>query len=221
MNLKIPLHIWIFCWHFGILQSSTLDKASAGIKNINKVVILQSHTHVILIQNSIKHIPSCYFTDLPNLRQLEIDINQVDSIDDFAFSQLYNLQFLDLQSNKLQAVTTNMFKGLISLQRLYLNSNEIHTLAIGSFSDLTDLQQLFLHLNQLQTVQEGIFDPVSHPSDLNDFRIYSNPSVIQCNCDIAWIVEAYGDWMCFKSSSRSNMCWTSSCCKLQCLHSPA
>ncbi len=206
-KLKISLQLCIFYCLYGILQGSTLNKASSGISSMHQVSISSSHSKVLLTQNSIRHIPSCYFINLPNLLELQIDAQHskvLDSIDDFAFNGLYNLTFLDLRDNGLEVVRRNMFKGLVRLQKLSLNSNKIHTVEIGSFSDMTGLEKLWLHLNKLQTVQEGIFDPISHPNNLNDFRIYSD--VLECDCDIEWIVDAYGDWIGVSSFAPDTKC---------------
>ncbi len=98
-----------------------------------------------------------------------------------------------------------MFKGLFSLQKLHLQQNVIHTIQYFSFSDLAQLNNFQLWDNKLSTIFEDVFNTSNHPVALNQFVIGNNP-LLNCDCQMLWLLEAVGDWiqMQYKSSTICN-----------------
>lgn len=56
----------------------------------------------------------------PNLRQLNLDANQITAIDDKAFVGMTGLTTLYLPRNKLTSISASVFKGLTNVGFLYV-----------------------------------------------------------------------------------------------------
>jgi Leucine-rich repeat (LRR) protein len=137
----------------------------------NLVHLEELNLSVNLLGNRLK---SVLFRGLKNLKCLNLNSNQLSTLDSEIFSGLYNLLFLDLGNNKLSSVSTSLFMNLTKLAILNLgfnkltdfkednryvfssmkmlavlclNNNLIHNFVDGLFDDLVNLRVLTLHLN--------------------------------------------------------------------------
>nr|AGJ51097.1 variable lymphocyte receptor C [Petromyzon marinus] len=94
--------------------------------------------------------------------KLELDFNQLASIDAKAFQGLPHLTFLSLNNNKLQYLPVGVFDQLKHLNELYLGQNQLKSLPERVFDKLTKLTLLDLQQNQLQSIPEGIFKTLTN-----------------------------------------------------------
>nr|AGJ51118.1 variable lymphocyte receptor C [Petromyzon marinus] len=94
--------------------------------------------------------------------KLELQFNQLASIDAKAFHGLRHLTFLSLDNNKLQSLPAGVFDGLSELDRLSLQLNQLKSLPPRVFDSLTQLTLLNLDNNQLQRIPEGAFDKLTN-----------------------------------------------------------
>nr|AIO08214.1 variable lymphocyte receptor C [Petromyzon marinus] len=103
-------------------------------------------------------------TGIPaSTEKLQLDYNQLASIDEKAFWGLSNLTYLTITNNpQLQSLPVGVFDRLTSLEKLYLNYNQLKSLPPRVFDSLTKLTELQLNINQLQSIPEGIFKTLTN-----------------------------------------------------------
>lgn len=109
-----------------------------------------------LARNHVKRIPSRLFIGAPNLQEIDLSENRIDTIDDYAFDRLAKLEFLFLQNNGLTVVRQHSFSGAENLRGLQLEDNEIETIEDGALN-LPLLKSLFLGHNKLTTLSDRTF----------------------------------------------------------------
>lgn len=108
---------------------------------------------------------------MPKLRELRLDTNAIETIDDFTFANLSSLTTLHLEFNKISVINRNTFSGLFKLIRLTLDANDIHTIENGAFSDLKELRKLGLSENKLKVLNNQI---LRGPTRLTELSIGGN-----------------------------------------------
>lgn len=95
--------------------------------------------------------------DLPtDIRELDLTMNNISSIPDFAFSRYRRLENLRLTSNVLVEMSNNSLFGLWRLENLYLDGNKLETVPIA-FHALQNLQTLHLDANHISKVPPDSF----------------------------------------------------------------
>nr|AIO08270.1 variable lymphocyte receptor C [Petromyzon marinus] len=101
-------------------------------------------------------------TGIPaSTEKLQLDFNQLASIDAKAFHGLRHLTFLSLNNNQLQTLPVGVFDQLENLQDLRLGENQLKSLPPRVFDSLTKLTWLGLEQNQLQSIPKGAFDKLT------------------------------------------------------------
>ncbi len=176
-----------------ISEQTTFDKVNQGVTNITLHTIPGGTTIVWFGQNSITYIQGNYFKNLLNLREIWLPLNAITDISDSAFAQVPTVTEICLHYNELTVVREMMFSGLPNLAKLRLDYNQIHTVEALSFKDNTALTYLNLEWNSLQSVPRSVFDPTNYPTNLNDFRMRSNP--LQCNSSLCWLKQLDTTWI--------------------------
>eukprot|EP00122_Pirum_gemmata_P002848 Pgem_evm1s2566 len=83
------------------------------------------------------------------------------------FSLLPNIRVLNLESNNMQTINISNFAGLSNLSRLDLGSNNIPESGLPSFSSLTNLTFLSLKNNRITSIKNSTFDGLSKLTHLN------------------------------------------------------
>lgn len=78
-----------------------------------------------------------------------IDLNNqnIDSIDSDTFNDLNQLETLYLHENKLTKLDSDLFSSLLNLKVVWLESNNIVSLNRNIFANLTQLEMVCLHNN--------------------------------------------------------------------------
>ncbi|XP_061582578.1 extracellular matrix protein 2 isoform X2 [Cololabis saira] len=105
----------------------------------------------------LSHFPPL---NLPGLKSLSLEGNDISSIPAGAFNGIPNLEWINLKKNRLtsEGIHPAAFKGLKMLQRLYLDGNLLEVVP----SDLpTTLQELKVSENRLRRVEENSFHGLS------------------------------------------------------------
>nr|AIO08102.1 variable lymphocyte receptor C [Petromyzon marinus]AIO08254.1 variable lymphocyte receptor C [Petromyzon marinus] len=111
--------------------------------------------------------------------KLELDYNQLASIDEKAFRGLSNLTYLTITNNpQLQSLPVGVFDQLKNLNELRLDSNKLQSLPVGVFDQLKNLNELRLSSNQLKSLPSGVFDSLTKLTrlDLNTNQLQSIPA---------------------------------------------
>nr|AIO08223.1 variable lymphocyte receptor C [Petromyzon marinus] len=128
--------------------------------------------------NQLASIDAKAFWGLSNLTYLTITSNnQLQTLPAGVFDQLTELGTLGLQSNQLKSLPERVFDKLTKLTLLDLYNNQLQSIPKGAFDKLTNLQTLELSTNQLQSVPHGAFDKLTNLQtlDLRNNKLQSVP----------------------------------------------
>jgi len=163
-------------------QLTELDLSNNRLNSVPAIVSSLPGLHLLdLSFNQIKNISCVDFSNLTQLRTLQIIRNDISLIENFAFKDLKNLvtltigsnrlllngyfkkdlhklESLDMANNKLDSVHSGDFESLKSLRNLSLSDNQILFIEPGSFNGLTNL--IFLNLQSNKLSQSSLKDSV-------------------------------------------------------------
>lgn len=147
-----------------ILQNS--QSSAEAIKSVlNKVDALLLAWPIEDVEpNKIANLTG--LSNLPNLKYLDLDSQNITTINNNTFAGLPNLTSLGLGNNKITAIPANTFSNLPKLEALNLEFNRISSLNAGSFSGLSKLERLSLVANQLTTLPSNGFSSLSKLTSL-------------------------------------------------------
>ena len=120
-----------------------------------------------LNNNNIITIESGTFDGLKNLQQLNLNNNQITTLKSGSFNGLTKLERFDIFNNPITTIESGAFTGLTNLQQLNLIYNPITTIESGAFTGLTKLQVLDLSNNQITSINDGTFNGLSNLQELN------------------------------------------------------
>lgn len=170
---------------------------------VSKFVDLQ-RLHLAFSQ--IREIENGTFSNLRDLRQLNLANNHIEKINARTFDGLEKLEVLHLTGNQYCKIDENAFTNLKSLKELHMGQIGIMSVSKNTFDGINLITILDLHGNNLQDFDRGIFKKLPHLEYLdlsgNLFRKLSNESEVnfrqlktvhlfdnpwQCNCEIKWM----------------------------------
>ncbi|XP_011502166.1 PREDICTED: leucine-rich repeats and immunoglobulin-like domains protein 3 [Ceratosolen solmsi marchali] len=150
-------------------------------------------THLSLSHNMINTISKTALTHYPELQNLDLSGNKINSIQKGLFLAP-KLKILNLNSNQINLIEANSFENLTSLQELRLsknrlvafkdylkkldklrvldvNRNEFRQIDALTFKELKSLKKLRLKRNKIETLKDGAFWPLSNLTELQlDFN---------------------------------------------------
>ncbi|CAI9744536.1 adhesion G-protein coupled receptor G6-like [Octopus vulgaris] len=110
-----------------------------------------------LQDNNIATIQEGVFTGLKNLKQLILWNNKISTIEEDVFTRLSDLTSLDLDGNGISTIKEGSFNGLSNLTKLDLRNNKISTIKEGTFTRLSNLNYLYLQNNLIEKYEDGAF----------------------------------------------------------------
>ncbi|KAM4741801.1 leucine-rich repeats and immunoglobulin-like domains protein 1 [Anableps anableps] len=121
--------------------------------------------------NKLASLSAEAFTDLPNLRELRLDHNELTSIPDLgqAASKLVSLY---LHHNKIRNIDGSRTTELVSVETLDLSNNDITDLRGDGFPVGLKIRDLYLSNNKISTLQLGALDHLG--STLQVLRLSRN-----------------------------------------------
>ncbi|CAM5135489.1 unnamed protein product [Natator depressus] len=102
-------------------------------------------TFVNVSHNSICRLPPASFHHLPQLQQLQLVSNHLETIEDGAFENLSALDTLNLSDNRLAKLSKGAFQGLGNLTHLSLRNNPLSTIHPRALQPLGNLRTLDLY----------------------------------------------------------------------------
>nr|XP_029516349.1 toll-like receptor 13 [Oncorhynchus nerka] len=170
-QLRLFLCFLMYCWSLAdpvcgyFLKNCTIRGNLSDPSNM-KVLCYNRNLEVIpldiplkvsnldLAMNKISKIEKLDFTDLSNLKILNMSINQISQVDDGALGHLDALQELGLAHNRLTTLSDHLFQGLANLSLLHLDNNLIATISSSSFQPLSSLKTVNLTKNNLYNMKE-------------------------------------------------------------------
>uniref|UniRef100_A0A671XYR0 TLR4 interactor with leucine rich repeats n=1 Tax=Sparus aurata TaxID=8175 RepID=A0A671XYR0_SPAAU len=107
--------------------------------------------------NFIGNISAFDFTRYSNLVRLNLQYNQIQTIQPKAFEKLSKLEELYLGHNLLSHIPAGTFQPLKKLTILYGNNNEMKKITPELFANLDNLVKLRLDGNSLEVLQDSVF----------------------------------------------------------------
>ncbi|XP_063436348.1 slit homolog 1 protein-like [Mytilus trossulus] len=108
-----------------------------------------------LDNNNITSINSTVLSRLRSLKQLSLQNNQISSINSEAFSDIF-LRDLRLGGNKISSIAS-VPSGIISLSKLDLSDNYISSIEPGAFSSFSSLYIIKLQGNNISSITADAF----------------------------------------------------------------
>ncbi|XP_061639539.1 leucine-rich repeats and immunoglobulin-like domains protein 1 isoform X1 [Phyllopteryx taeniolatus] len=121
--------------------------------------------------NKLTAISVEVFANLPNLRELRLDHNELTSLPDLgqAASRIISLY---LHHNKIRSIEGIRIRDLVSLETLDLSNNDITELRGHSFPAGLQIRDLYLSNNKISTLELGALDHLG--STLQVLRLSRN-----------------------------------------------
>ena len=98
------------------------------------------------------------FSEVPNLRNLDMEMNTNLRLKEGLFDNLTKLEFLNLMDDDLEEIPKDAFRDLKNLELLYLGRNHLKIITNTTFSGLTNLRKLGLANNQIESVPSQAFE---------------------------------------------------------------
>ena len=110
---------------------------------------------ISLANNGLNKLPAGIFSDLSNLREVDISANNLTVLDTTIFLNNRLLTSINLSKNGLSSIFM-VFKGLTELKTLRLSSNFL-TAINNEFISLQSLESISLDNNLIQNITDGAF----------------------------------------------------------------
>ena len=82
----------------------------------------------------------------------------MEDLPDGVFDNLANLTILDIDGNNLTSLDEGVFDNMTRLQTLWLNRNDLRALPPGIFGNLSRLRALWINSNRLTALPDSVFE---------------------------------------------------------------
>ncbi|KYQ52560.1 hypothetical protein ALC60_08275 [Trachymyrmex zeteki] len=167
-----------------------------GLQNLHYLSISRNKINVIesdafqdnnellflnLSSNYIKYLHPETFANLPNLKTLDLSINQFENI-----PQMLNetdISTLYINNNNIKKIMSYIFVHMPKLMKLLMGKNQIDEVYVNAFVHLTVLEELDLSRNVLSSLPKGWAEPLVSLKylDLSDNKFTSLESLSLMN----------------------------------------
>lgn len=161
----------------------------------------------IFKNNNLQNIEQLnYFKNFPKLSKLNLESNEIDTLDLNSFNNLKFLIEIVMDNNNLEKIDSEIFgPNLINLKTLRLSQNKIVEIQNGAFKNLHNLEYLELSYNRLKSLGKDTFLGLKNLKELyisynpfNNFDIDTFKHVLNLNrLDIISKTEI--DWFNFEN----------------------
>lgn len=136
------------------LKVLKLDKNNMkNIPNLQLDEILELN----LNRNNIVSIDTNHFPENSSLKILNLNSNHIMTIHEGAIDNLSNLEVLKLNRNEIKSLPNHLFKYQTNLRILELNHNKLHVINALLFQGLSNLTTLKLRFNNIDKIMDGAF----------------------------------------------------------------
>uniref|UniRef100_A0A670ZQD6 LRRCT domain-containing protein n=1 Tax=Pseudonaja textilis TaxID=8673 RepID=A0A670ZQD6_PSETE len=127
--------------------------SSLGVETLQDLPNLQE---LHLSNNRLETLPSGLFRNLPELHTLDLSTNLLEDLPPEIFTDATNLTLLSLSENRL-TLPSGLFRNLPALHFLDLSRNLLEDLPADLFTPVTSLAHLSLSANQLTELRPSWF----------------------------------------------------------------
>lgn len=111
--------------------------------------------------NDLNAFNPAWFTPVNNtLETLEILVNGITILPSMAFSNLRNLRYLDLTGNRFATFPGDVFTGLERLENIYISDCNFPQINPNWFTDLISLDEFHYEFNGVSSLPAGVFAPL-------------------------------------------------------------
>ncbi|KAJ6643191.1 Chondroadherin [Pseudolycoriella hygida] len=147
----------------------SIEAFDCSVKSLNELNFKGLHKmiQVDLNKNQIETIDEHSLDDMVQLTSLNLEDNKLTNLPPNVFEKLLQLNFLHLNKNLIQELNASIFKNNKNLALLHLNDNELQTLPSGIFDGLSKVRQLWLNGNKIEDLPPQIFDELNSLIDLD------------------------------------------------------
>ncbi|XP_017796550.1 PREDICTED: leucine-rich repeats and immunoglobulin-like domains protein 3 isoform X3 [Habropoda laboriosa] len=134
------------------LNKNHLTQLKDLFTNLKKLRILEIN------RNELQTIQGLSLRGLKNLKELRLKRNKIETLDDGAFWPLENLTILQLDFNLLTMVRKGGLFGLERLQKLTLSHNRISTIEMQAWDRCKEIVELDLSHNEISVIERDTFE---------------------------------------------------------------
>ena len=136
-----------------------------------------------LNNNQVHTLDPLAYSGLDNLQKLYMESNHLSLIPRSAFVRMHSLRHINLARNNLSDISSRMFVGVSKLEELFLSDNNIINIASDTFTVMPLLKVLNMGQNNIHTINKSCEKPSL--KKLQELYLANNP--LECTCKIAWI----------------------------------
>ncbi len=158
----------IILWSYG----NKVKLQRRGLTSISPDTFSHANRNVISIKlqwNRLSHLPYNLFYDhITSLVNLQLNHNNLNTLDVRLFTNLTQLKYLSMASNHLSTLPSRLFDDLLNLLVLQVSHNQLTVFPEGLFNNLFNLSVLYATDNFFTTV------PTGFPNSMNDFILSNN-----------------------------------------------
>lgn len=137
---------------FPALDELIIEVPVSTITSDDLANVLATQQKLQISSKTLKIFP-VFPKNLKNLRRLDLDDNQIDTINGSIFKHLTELKNLNLSKNKITTIGAETFVGSLRLMFLNLENNRIITIHERAFKSLECLFELNLSNNRLKNIE--------------------------------------------------------------------
>lgn len=163
--------------------------------NINSIFILSNLKSLYLDYFDVKYYPQLFINlnSLTNLKELSLNLRNVESLSDGVFSKLVYLKELSIHSNKIEELSLDVFSQLENLQKLVLSLSSIQTIKKETFLKLSCLKEIKMFAWSLN-FDETLFEGLEQLEELFlSYKIKDSNILKLFNCNNLKILRVYGE----------------------------
>ncbi|XP_006027681.1 leucine-rich repeats and immunoglobulin-like domains protein 1 isoform X1 [Alligator sinensis] len=113
-----------------------------------------------LSYNKLTEIDPSAFTELPNLREVRLNNNELTTIPSLGAAPS-TVVSLYLHHNRIRSIDASQLKPYVALETLDLSFNDITEIRSGSFPQGLHIKELYLGNNRISALEPGAFDGLS------------------------------------------------------------
>lgn len=150
---------WQICNTSCTCSDDLLDCSKRGLEDIPKKLPTWA-VYINLSHNKLTEIDPSAFAELPNLREVRLNNNELTAIPSFGAASAH-ITTLHLARNKIHSIEASQLEPYVALETLDLSSNNITEIRSGCFPMGLRIKDLYLGSNRISTLETKAFDSLS------------------------------------------------------------